>query len=304
VKDDAHDTDSCDNTTKCTNCYGAHEANYENCFARPQKLRGSVQKLSKTQLIYARQLGQEDFKRKNNRQQTDNDQLPVPVEQGDEDAFPRQDTEMSGTEAVQTNQVPETNPVNIVHNGDRGTVTPGDGEKEMDDEETEEEAAGSLITEEGAEGEEEEVDEEEEEEEEAEEEENEEALPPPTQSYPTGANSKQDQPSLPKYHFYSTAKSASQTATKQNSTNITSITKNPAIKKQFRPQPRTDDLEPPSEATSREPPSELPVQESIEVCTSRRTTATHSPPSSPPLAARRRDQSPSKIRRISIRPRK
>ena len=90
-----HNADSCDNTTKCANCHGAHEANYENCFARPQKLRGRLQKLSKTQLIYARRLGQEDFKRKNSTQQADSYQLPPAVEQGEEDAYPLQDAEMS-----------------------------------------------------------------------------------------------------------------------------------------------------------------------------------------------------------------
>ncbi|KID96614.1 reverse transcriptase, partial [Metarhizium majus ARSEF 297] len=295
VKDDVHSADSCNNTTKCANCYGSHEANYENCFARPQKLRGSFQKLSKTQLIYARQLGQEDFKRKNKAQQTDDsDKLPLAVEQGDEDVCPLQDAEMSGTEPIQTTQVPETNPVNIVDHEGIGVDTPGEREKEKDDEETEEEAAG----------EEEAGEDEEEEEEEAEEEEIEEALPPPAQSYPTGANTKQDPRVIPKHHFYITGKGASQTAAKQNSTTSTSTTKDPyfTIKKQFRPQPRTDDIEPPSEATVQEPPSETTSRGIIEVRTPRRTSAAHSPPSSPPLAARRRDQSPSKIRRISIRP--
>ncbi|KFG84190.1 putative reverse transcriptase [Metarhizium anisopliae] len=234
-----------DNTTKCANCYGAHGANYENCFARPQKLRGSFQKLSKTQLIYAWQLGQEDFKRKNNTQQTDSDQLPLAVEQGDEDAFPLQDAEMSGTEPIQTTQVPETNPVNIVDHEDRGD-TPGERAKEKDDEETEEEAAEG---------------------EEAEEEEIKEALPPPAQSYPTGTNTKQDQHVIPKLHFYITGKGALQTATKQNSTTSTSTIKDPyfTIKKQFRPQPRTDDIEAPSEATARESPSEITSGEIIEI---------------------------------------
>ncbi|KFG82253.1 hypothetical protein MANI_110838 [Metarhizium anisopliae] len=155
---------------------------------------------------------------------------------------------MSGTEPIQTTQVPETNPVNIVDHEGRGADTPREREKEKDDEETEEEAA------------------EEEEAEEDEEEEIEEALPPPAQSYPTGANTKQDPRIIPKHHFYITGKGASQTATKQNSTISTSTTKNPyfTIKKQFRPQPRTDDIEPPSEATAREPPSETTSREIIE----------------------------------------
>ncbi|EFZ03294.1 Reverse transcriptase [Metarhizium robertsii ARSEF 23] len=257
VKDDMHNADSCDNTTKCANCHGAHEANYENCFARPQKLRGSFQKLSKTQLIYARRLGQEDFKRKNSTQQADSYQLPPAVEQGEEDAYPLQDAEMSGTEPTQTIQAPETNSVNIVDHEGRGVDTQGEKEKEKDDEETEEEAAGEEEAEED----------EEEEEEEAEEEDIEEALPPPAQSYPTGANTKHDPRVIPKHHFYITGKGASQTATNQNSTINTSTTKNPyfTIKKQFRPQPRTDDIEPPSEATARESPSEATSREIIEV---------------------------------------
>ncbi|OAQ57474.2 reverse transcriptase [Pochonia chlamydosporia 170] len=123
IKDNAHSADRCDNTTKCANCCGAHEANYENCYARPQKLRGNFQKLSKTQLIYARQLGQEDFKRKNNTQQTDSDQPPL-AEEGDEDARPLQDAEMSGTEPIQTTQAPETHSVNIVDHEEREVGTP------------------------------------------------------------------------------------------------------------------------------------------------------------------------------------
>ncbi|KID80961.1 hypothetical protein MGU_11637 [Metarhizium guizhouense ARSEF 977] len=276
VKNDGHSADSCDNTTKCANCYGAHEANYENCYARPQKLCDNFQKLSKTQLIYARRLGQEDFKRKNSTQQTNlnSDQLPPAVEQGEECACPLQDAEMSGTEPIQTNQV------NIADHEGKGADIPGEREKEKDDEETEEEAV-----------------EEEEAEEDEEEEEIEEALLPPARLYPAGANTKHDHRVIPKHHFYMTGKRASQTATKQNSTTNASTTKNPylTIKKQFRPQPRTDDIEPPSEATSRE---------IIEVRTPRQTSATHSPPSSPPLAARGRDQSPSKIRRITTRGRK
>ncbi|KAF5137873.1 hypothetical protein E5D57_001652 [Metarhizium anisopliae] len=233
VKDDVHSEDSCDNTIKCANCYGAHEANYENCYARPQKLRDNFQKLSKTQLIYARRLGQEDFKRKNSTQQTNlnSDQLPPAVEQGEECACPLQDAEMSGTEPIQTNQV------NIADHEGKGADIPGEREKEKDDEETEEEAA----------------EEEEAEEDEQEEEEIEEALPPPARLYPTGANTKHDPRVIPKHHFYMTGKGASQTATKQNSTTNASTTKNPylTIKKQFRPQPRTDDIEPPAKPPPR-----------------------------------------------------
>lgn len=132
VKDDLHTADSCDNTPKCANCYGAHEANYENCYARPQKLRGNFQKLSKTQLIYARQLGQEDFRRKNSIQQTNSNQLPPAEEEGDEEPFTTADAEMSGTEPTQTTQVLDTNPVNIVDHEDRGLDTPGErGKKKM-----------------------------------------------------------------------------------------------------------------------------------------------------------------------------
>ncbi|OAQ57818.1 reverse transcriptase [Pochonia chlamydosporia 170] len=237
VRDNVHRADSCCNTPKCANCYGAHEANYENCFARPQKLRGSFQKLSKTQLIYARQLGQEDFKRKNNTQQTDSDQLPL-VEEGDEDARLQQDAEMSGTEPIHTTQVPETNSVNIVDHEGREVGTPGEWGSEKDDEETEEDAAEGEEAEEEVEEEEEEVEAEED---------IEEALPPPAQSYPTGTNTKQDQHVIPKLHFYITGKG------------------NPyfAIKKQFRPQPGTDDIEPPSEATAREPPAKPHPEKSL-----------------------------------------
>jgi hypothetical protein len=314
VKDDAHRADSCDSATRCANCYGAHEANYENCYARPQKLHGNFQKLSKTQLTYARQLGQEDFKRKNSTHQPNSNQLPPAEEKGDEEPFTA-DAEMGGTEPIQTTQVPETNPANTTANENRGSDTPGERGEEKDDEETEEEVDEEVGAEAEKETEEEaeEAEEAEEEgevegvEEEEEEEEREEILPPPAQPRPTGTNATQGRHTTPEHRPHTAGNGALRTATQKTPTTI-STSRNPyfTIKKQFRPPPRTDDIEPPSEATAREPPSEPTPQEAIEVHTPRRsrTTTTHSPPSSPPLATRRRDQSPSKIRRITIRQRK
>jgi hypothetical protein len=314
VKDDVHCADSCDSATKCANCYGAHEANYENCYARPQKLHGNFQKLSKTQLTYARQLGQEDFKRKNSTQQTNSNQSPLAGEKDDEEPFTTADAEMSGTEPIQATQVPGTNPENAADPGDRGSDTPGERGEEKDDEETEEEVDEEVgaDAEKEAEEEAEEAEEAEEEEEiegveeEEEEEEIEEILPPPTQPRPTGTNAIQGQHTTPEHRPQLAGNGVLRTATRKTPT-TSSTSRNPyfTIKKQFRPPPRTDDIEPPSESTAREPPSEPTPQEAIEVRTPRRsrTTTTHSPPSSPPLAARRRDQSPSKIRRITIRQR-
>ncbi|OAQ57409.1 hypothetical protein VFPPC_17188 [Pochonia chlamydosporia 170] len=139
VKDDAHNTDSCDNKTKCANCYGAHKANYQNCYARPQKLRGSFQKLSKTQLLYARELGQKDFERKNNKQLTSTSP-PIDDDRGDEDACPTQDVEISGMEPFLT---PETNPVNgkghEERNREEDTTEEREEEEDDEDDETEEE---------------------------------------------------------------------------------------------------------------------------------------------------------------------
>ncbi|OAQ57276.1 reverse transcriptase [Pochonia chlamydosporia 170] len=283
IKDNAHSADRCDNTTKCANCYGAHKANYENCYARPQKLRDNFQKLSKTQLIYARQLGQEDFKRKNNTQQTDSDQTAL-AEEGDEDARPLQDAEMSGIEPIQTTQVPETNSEYNTESKERGGEILEEREEEEDIDEDETEEAEEV-----------------EDTEEAEEEGIEEVLPKPVQPRLPNTNNTPSLQATPKHYSYITGKGALHAVTKQNSITSTSTTRDRyfTIKKQFRPQPQTDDIEPPSEATALEPPSETTSREIIGVRTPRRTSATHSPPSSPPLAARRRDQSPSKIRRIT-----
>ncbi|KAF1732488.1 hypothetical protein CRV24_006376 [Beauveria bassiana] len=65
VTDSHHDTEGCQATPKCTNCYGPHRADYEQCYARPRKDGGTFRKLSKSQRIHARNLGADDYRRQN-----------------------------------------------------------------------------------------------------------------------------------------------------------------------------------------------------------------------------------------------
>ena len=65
ISDNNHDTENCHATPKCANCYGPHRADNEKCYARPKKVGDAFHKLSKSQKIHARELGQNDYKRQN-----------------------------------------------------------------------------------------------------------------------------------------------------------------------------------------------------------------------------------------------
>lgn len=146
---------------------------------------------------------------------------------------------MGGTKTIQTADI---NPVNNVDHEERGGEVLDERGEEEDDKEEEAE-------------EEEEV----EEEEEAEEEEREEVPPPAVQSRPPSTNTTQRQHANTKYHTHPTRIGGLGIVTKQGPATSTGTTRNPylAIKKQYRLQPRTDDIEPLSEATAQE---EIEVQ--------------------------------------------
>ncbi len=60
-----HDTENCQATPRCTNCDGPHHADFAQCYARPKKVGDTFHKLSKSQRTHARKLGADDYRRQN-----------------------------------------------------------------------------------------------------------------------------------------------------------------------------------------------------------------------------------------------
>jgi hypothetical protein len=52
-----HRADACNVKVQCTNCLGPHEANYENCPARPKRVNGRLRPLTAEQRSLIRQMG-------------------------------------------------------------------------------------------------------------------------------------------------------------------------------------------------------------------------------------------------------
>lgn len=65
VRHTEHDTESCQTTPRCANCDGPHHADSRLCYARPKKVGDTYHKLSKSQRIHARKLGADDYRRQN-----------------------------------------------------------------------------------------------------------------------------------------------------------------------------------------------------------------------------------------------
>ena len=110
ISDNDHDTENCHATPKCANCYGPHHADSEQCYARPKKVGNVFQKLSKSQKMHARELGLNDYRRRNTEPILSTSSSPPAHNDEPMEITPaaEDDIEMSYTDANTTTASPQT----------------------------------------------------------------------------------------------------------------------------------------------------------------------------------------------------
>lgn len=110
ISDNDHNTENCHAIPKCANCYGPHHADNEQCYARPKKVGNVFQKLSKSQKMHARELGLSDYKRRNTEAILSTSSSPAAHNDEPMEITPaaEDDVEMSYTDANTTIAPPQT----------------------------------------------------------------------------------------------------------------------------------------------------------------------------------------------------
>jgi hypothetical protein len=283
VTDSHHDTEGCQATPKCTNCYGPHHADYEQCYARPRKEGGTFQKLSKSQRSHARNLGADDYRRRNMENliqpsettPTHTDEAAASNNQYEADAEMVDVPESSRALPPQEDYHPAAGEDNETEDpeNERENNEESDENEEESDEESDDENYGENNEEVGDAAD---VTPEREETQRRQHDENEEQAANEASHNPSQASSRVDE--IPRTQ-------------PPRAEPLNKSTKIPfALKRRYLSRPAAQQIIP-SETTS--PSSDAAIERQIRA----RSSLQHSPPSSPPQAARRREQSPPKRQR-------